>query len=186
MSSELANKRICVTRARAQAGELASLLEDHGAQVVELPLIEVVPTRNRKVLEEVLEQPGVYDWILFTSGNGVRYFFADLVAHCQDIRAIGFARIACVGEATAQAVREHRLRVDLLPDEANGESLAEALLETHSLDSARILVVSGSRNRDRLPRILEEKGHAIVDIAEVYETQSMDLKGTPEAADFRK
>ncbi|MBC2602329.1 uroporphyrinogen-III synthase [Puniceicoccus vermicola] len=185
MSLDLANKRICVTRARTQSGGLASLLESRGAEVVELPLIEVVPTKNRKVLEEVLEQPGVYDWIIFTSANGVRHFFADLVAKCEDLRAIGFARIACVGKATADAVRKHRLRVDLLPEESNAESLAVALLETKSLDSARVLIVAGNRNRDTLSRTLEEEGHAIVDIAEVYETKLADLAGAAEAVDFR-
>ncbi len=183
---DLKDKRICVTRARKQSGGLAALLEARGAEVLELPLIEVVPTSNRKVLEEVLELPGVYDWIIFTSANGVRYFFSELVAKCEDLRAIGFARIACVGAATAEAVREHRLRVDLLPEKANAESLAASLVESHSLDSARVLIVTGNRNRDVLPRILQEDGNAIVDIAEVYETKLATLAGTAEAVDFQK
>jgi len=186
MGNDLAGKRICVTRARQQSGGLAGRLEAVGAEVVELPLIEVAPTRDRAVLEEVLEQPGVYDWIVFTSANGVRHFFAELVAKCGDIRAIGFARIACVGRGTADVVRDHRLRVDLLPAESNAESLAAALVETRSLDSARVLVVAGSRNRETLPRILEKDGNAIVDIAEVYETRLMDLSGSPDATGFRE
>ncbi len=186
MSLDLENKRVCVTRARHQAGGVASLLEARGAEVVELPLIEVVPTRNRRVIEEVLEQPGVYDWIIFTSVNGVRHFFAELVGKCEDIRAIAFARIACVGKGTAEEVRAHRLRVDLLPAESSAESLGTALVETGSLDSARVLVVSGSRNRENLPLILEKDGHAIVDIAEVYETRLRDLTESVEAAEFRE
>lgn len=186
MSSDLKNKRVCVTRARSQSGRLAALLEKRGAEVIELPLIEVVPTANRKVIEEVLEQPGVYDWIVFTSANGVRYFFSDLVGKCGDIRAIGFARIACVGEGTAEAVREHRLRVDLIPEDSDAESLGVKLVETGSLDSARTLVVAGNRNREILPMILEKDGNAIVDIAEVYETRLVDLEGAPEAVAFRE
>lgn len=186
MGKELSGKRICVTRARSQSGGLAARLESKAAEVVELPLIEVVPTGDRRVLEEVLEQPGVYDWIVFTSANGVRHFFSELVARCEDLRSIGFARIACVGRATADAVREHRLRVELLPEESNAESLGAALVETGSLDSARVLVVAGNRNRETLPQILEKDGHAIVDIAEVYETRLADLSESPAAVDFRE
>jgi len=138
------------------------------------------------VIDEVLEQPGVYDWIVFTSGNGVRCFFKELIAGCGDIRSIAFARIACVGAATTEAVREHFLRVDLEPDEANATSLGELLVQTGSLDSARVLVVAGNRNRDSLVGILEEDGHAIVDVAEVYETKFVDLEGTDAASDFRR
>lgn len=179
-------KRVCVTRARSQAGGLASRLEERGAEVIVLPLIDVVPTRDRGVLDEMLEQPGVYDWIVFTSANGVRQFFVELVSKCEDIRAIGFARIACVGEATALAVREHRLRVEMLPEESTAESLAKALVETGSLDSARVLVVGGNRNRETLPRILEKDGRAIVDIAEVYETRLASLEDSEDASAFRR
>lgn len=185
MSSELTDKRICVTRARSQSGRLVGLLEDRGAAVLELPLIEVGPSTDRTVIDEVLEQPGVYDWIVFTSGNGVRRFFEELIRACGDIRSIAFARIACVGSATADVVREHLLRVDLEPEEANAAGLGEKLVATGSLDSARVLVVAGNRNRDTLVKILEEDGHAIVDVAEVYETKLMDLKETPAAAEFR-
>lgn len=186
MAKELANRRVCVTRPRSQAGRLVGLLEEKGAEVLGLPLIEVTPAADRSVLEEVLEQPGVYDWIVFTSANGVRLFFDELVAACGDIRAIAFARIACVGEATAEAVRECRLRPDLLPPEANADSLAEALVGTGSLDSARVLVVAGNRNRPDLARVLEDDGHAIVDVAEVYETRDADLSESEEAAAFRR
>lgn len=184
MTLQLEGKRICVTRARSQSKRLTALLEENGAEVVGLPLIEVVPTNSRKVLDEVLEQPGVYDWILFTSANGVHYFFRELVAACEDIRSIAFARIACVGQATADAVREFNLRTELMPSETNAESLAAALVETGSLDSARVLVVVGNRNQQTLPRILEKDGNAIVDIAEVYETQMTDLSGCDEAREF--
>lgn len=186
MSLELADKRICITQARSQSGRLAGLLEEKGAEVLELPLIEVGAAADRAVIDEVLEQPGVYDWIVFTSGNGVRRFFEELVRACGDIRSIAFARIACVGAATAEAVRAHFLRVDLEPPEANAASLGAALVETGSLDSARVLVVAGNRNRDTLARILEEDGRAIVDVAEVYETKTVPLEGAPEAERFRQ
>ncbi len=186
MECALTGKRVCVTRARGQSERLAALLEEKGAEVLRLPLIETGPASDRTVIDEVLEQPGVYDWIVFTSGNGVRRFFEEVVGTCGDIRAIAFARIACVGAATSAAVREHRLRVDLEPPEAHAESLGTALVETGSLDSARVLVVAGNRNRDTLVRILEDEGRAIVDLAEVYETRLADLADSPEAATFRE
>lgn len=185
MSLKLQNKRICVTRARSQAGRLIGLLEERGAEVLELPLIEVGPASDRTVLNEILEQPGVYDWIVFTSANGVHRFFRELFRACGDIRSIAFARIACVGTATGDAVREHLLRVDLEPGEANAASLGEELVQSGSLDSARVLVVAGNRNRDTLARLLEEEGHAIVDVAEVYETKLLDLSGSDSAEEFR-
>ena len=186
MSWELSGKRVCLTRSKKQSQRLADLLRARGAEILELPLIEVLPTADRKVFDEILEQPGVYDWIVFTSGNGVRIFFDELFRKCGDIRSIAFARIACVGQATADAVAEYFLRVDLLPEDANATSLGEAMVATGSLDSARVLVVAGNRNRSDLRMILEDEGHAIVDVAEVYETKSVDLAGSPEATAFRE
>ncbi|MFP4352665.1 MAG: uroporphyrinogen-III synthase [Puniceicoccaceae bacterium] len=185
MSLELSEKRICLTRSRKQSKRLAELLRARGAEILELPLIEVAPASDREVLDEVLEQPGVYDWIVFTSANGVRIFFDELFRKCGDIRSIAFARIACVGRATAEAVAEYFLRVDLLPEEANAASLGEAMVATGSLDSARVLLVAGNRNRGDLRSILEEEGRAIVDVARVYETKLLDLSGSPGAAAFR-
>ncbi|MEM9018545.1 MAG: uroporphyrinogen-III synthase [Verrucomicrobiota bacterium] len=186
MTKSLSGKRICITRAREQSARLASLLLEEGAEVVGLPLIEVYPSKERGVFEEVLEQPGVYDWIVFTSANGVKFFFEALIERCEDLRSIGFARIACVGNATADAVRSLRLRVDLIPEEATGDALASSLVESGSLDNARVLVVVGNRNKDTLARTLEEDGHAIVDIAEVYETRLADLSKSDIAGNFRK
>jgi len=181
----LQGKIVCVTRAREQSPELCQLLQEEGAEVLALPLIEILPTNHREVLDEVLEQPGVYDWIVFTSRNGVNYFFKELYRSCEDIRSIAFARIACVGKGTAEAVASFHLRVDLLPGISDAEHLAEAMVETGSLDSARVLVVTGNRNREVLPKMLEKKGRAIVDVATVYETHLNDLSSDSAALAFR-
>jgi uroporphyrinogen-III synthase len=186
MSLPLQHRRICVTRPADQAGPLASLLEEQGAEVLGLPLIETVPTRDRAVLAEILEQPGIYDWIVFTSANGVRHFFQALHEETGDLRSIAFARLASVGTTTSRALRELYLRVELQPEEANAEALGQALVATGSLDSARVLVVTGNRNGPELPRILDQEGHAIVDTVPVYETRTRPVASLPETATFRE
>src|SRR5690606_12463717 len=127
---------------------------------------------------------GMYDWIVFTSANGVRYFFEEFYKGFPDVRALGLLRFACVGKATACEVEKHRIRVECIPDTATGDSLADALIATGSLDSAKVIVVTGNLNRDKLVRKLEAGG-AIVDRLPLYRTSRTDLAADPVAADFR-
>lgn len=186
MSLPLQHRRVCVTRPADQAGPLTALLEEQGAEVLRLPLIETRPTRDRSVLAEILEQPGIYDWIVFTSANGVRHFFEALYEQTGDLRSIAFARLASVGTTTSRALRDLYLRVDLQPEEANAEALGQALVATGSLDSARVLVVTGNRNRPELPRILDQEGRAIVDTVPVYETRNRPVDALPATTTFRE
>jgi len=180
----LSGRRVAITRAREQAGELRQRLEAAGAAVVELPLIEVRKAVDKETLFDVLAAFSSYDWIVFTSVNGVRYFFEEFKRVYEDIRALGGIRIAVVGEATAAVVREHWLRVECQPPKATAEALARALIDTGSLDSAKVLVVTGNLNRDALVKRLEE-ARAIVDQLQVYETVETDLTHDAGARDFR-
>ncbi len=186
MSLPLQHRRVCVTRPADQADPLTALLEEQGAEVLRLPLIETRPTRDRSVLAEILEQPGIYDWIVFTSANGVRHFFEALYEQTGDLRSIAFARLASVGTTTSWALRDLYLRVELQPEEANAEALGQALVATGSLDSARVLVVTGNRNRPELPRILDQEGRAIVDTVPVYETRNHPVDALPATTTFRE
>ncbi|HKK17419.1 MAG TPA: uroporphyrinogen-III C-methyltransferase, partial [Opitutales bacterium] len=109
----LFGKRIVVTRAREQAGQLSKMLEDNGAEVIELPFIQVEPSFDQKRLTEVLAGIAVYEWILFTSANGVKTFFDLFYRAYDDIRCLGPMRIAAVGAATAREIEKHKLKVDL-------------------------------------------------------------------------
>lgn len=180
----LADRRIAITRARGQASELAEKLTVLGASVIELPLIQVTKAIDRKTLEEVLAELGSYDWIVFTSPNGVRFFFEEFHRSFDDIRALGMLRIAAVGEGTAKGIRELHLRVECQPKVATGEALADKLIATGSLDSAKVLVITGNLNRETLVTKLEG-ARAIVDTLQVYRTEKTDLASEPAAEDFR-
>lgn len=180
----LARRRIAVTRAREQASELAAKLAALGAEVVELPLIRVSKHIEKDSLADVMLELGGYDWIVFTSANGVNFFFEEFFRLFDDIRTLGLLRVACVGEATARAIGGFHLRIECQPETATAEALADALIATDSLDSARVLVVTGNLNRDTLVTKLEG-ARAIVDRLQVYQTEKTDLAAEPAAADFR-
>ncbi len=180
----LFGKRVVVTRSREQASELSAALSELGAEVLELPLIEISEDED-STGRDIWPTLGGYRWIIFTSPNGVKYFFEKFYRQFDDLRCFGGMRIACIGETTARAVREQRLAVDLIPEEAVAEKLAEALMHEESLENETVLVVTGNRNRDALIEKLEE-GRAIVDAFPVYRTDLTDLQEHPAARRFRE
>ena len=180
----LTGRRIVLTRPREQALEWRQKLEGLGATVLELPLIRVTKDINPSILGEVFQELGGYEWIIFTSTNGVKFFFEEFSRIHDDIRAFGLMRIAVVGEATAAAIREKHLRVEVQPKKANAEELAKTLIEREAMDSAKVLVITGNRNRETLVQKLEE-ARAIVDCLPVYKTEEADLGKDPVAVDFR-
>lgn len=180
----LSGRRIAVTRTREQASELAAQLTALGAEVIELPLIRVSKSIDKEMLHDVLSELGSYDWAAFTSVNGVKYFFEEFLRIYDDIRALGQLRMACVGEATAEAIRAYHIKVECMPEKATADALADALIATGSLDSAKLVVITGNQNRDTLVTKLEE-ARAIVDTLQVYQTEQTDLAADPAAADFR-
>ncbi len=183
-NSSLSGRRVVVTRAREQASDLSAKVAALGAEVIELPLIRVSKYIEKSTLADVMLELGGYDWIIFTSANGVRFFFEEFFRLFDDIRALGLLRFACIGEATAAAIRGFHLRVECQPPEASAEALADALIETGSLDSARLLVITGNLNREVLVTKLEA-ARAIVDQLQVYRTEKTDLSKDAAAADFR-
>jgi len=181
----LFGRRIAITRTRDQNSELREKLETLGAEVLELPLITISKDVDKYGFVEILAELGTYDWIVFTSANGVRYFFEDFLKGFKDIRSLGLLRFACIGRATAREIESYHLRVECMPDTATGASLADALVETGSLDSAKIIVVTGNLNRDKLVKKLEA-ARAIVDRMQIYKTEKTDLSDDPVADDFRQ
>jgi len=180
----LAGRRVAITRTREQASELAAQLAALGAEVIQLPLIQVSKDIQLEILADVMLELGTYDWVVFTSANGVRFFFEEFRRVFDDIRSLGLVRIACVGENTAKAVTDLHLKVELKPAAATGEALADELIATGSLDSAKVLVITGNLNRDLIVTKLEA-ARAIVDCLQVYKTEKTDLTMDPAAADFR-
>jgi len=183
-NAPLAGRRIAITRAREQASELAGKLTAFGAEVIELPLIHVSKSVSKQSLADVLLELGGYDWIVFTSANGVRFFFEEFLRIFDDIRALGLLRFACIGEGTAKAIREFKIKIECQPKLSTAEALADELIATDSLDSAKVVVITGNLNRDVLVTKLEA-ARAIVDQLQVYQTDKTDLTHDPAAADFR-
>lgn len=183
-NSPLAGRRIVITRPREQAAEWRAPLVALGAEVIELPLIQVTKHYDKQTLVEIFAELTQYEWIVFTSANGARFFFEEFLKGFDDIRALGLVRIAVVGEATADVIRGLHLRVDLQPKKANAEELAQTLIERESIDSAKVLVVTGNLNRDTLVTKLHE-ARAIVDTLPIYKTEETDLAADPVAGDFR-
>jgi uroporphyrinogen III methyltransferase/synthase len=182
----LFGRRFVVTRSTAQNGEMRNKLQNLGADVLELPLIRILPTEDKKLVAEVFAGIATYEWGVFTSANGAREFLRIFFKAFKDIRSFGPMRIACVGEATASIFRKHNLEVELVPETATAENLAKALVATDSLDSANVLVVSGNRNREVMVNMLETMGHAIVDILPVYGTDFADVVNSPDLERYKK
>jgi uroporphyrinogen-III synthase len=182
---QLLGRRIVVTRPREQTTGWRTRLEELGASVIELPLIQVTKDVDKQTLAEVFAELGRYEWLVFTSANGARFFFEEFHHAFDDIRSIGLVRIAVIGEATADVVRGQHLRVDLQPKKASADELAKLMAERESLDSAKILVVTGNLNRDTLIDKLND-ARAIVDRLPVYKTEETDLASDPVAGDLRQ
>jgi len=181
----LSGRRIVVTRTRDQASELSAQLATLGADVVEIPVIRISREINKQSLADVMLEFGSYDWLLFTSANGVHHFFGEFFRIFDDIRSLGLLRMACIGDATAKALAELHLKVECQPKKATAEALAGELIDTGSIDNAKLLVVTGNLNRDVLVTKLEE-ARAIVDTLQVYKTEAVDLSADAGAADFRR
>ena len=181
----LSGRRLVITRPRGQTADWRAQLEALGASVLEMPLIQVTKDYDKNTLVEVFTELPQYEWIIFTSANGARFFFEEFRRAFDDIRSLGLVQIAVVGEATAEVVREQHLRVEVQPKKANADELAQILLERESLDSAKILVVTGNLNRDTLVDKLND-ARAIVDRLPLYKTEETNLANDPVAGDFRQ
>ncbi len=165
----LSGKRIVVTRTRKQAGALSDQLRDLGAEVMELPTIRIEPPSDLRAFAELVQDAHGYDWIVFTSPNGVTAFFEMFYKLYNDARDIGGARIAAIGPATAQRVREFHLKVNLQPDEFVAEAVVREFKKEGEIENLRILIARAEEARDLLPRELGALG-AIVDVAAAYRT----------------
>jgi uroporphyrinogen III methyltransferase / synthase len=174
----LFGKRIVVTRTRKQAGALSSRLRDLGADVIELPTIRIEPPKDEREFGELVRDAHTYDWLVFTSPNGVEAFFAMFFKLYKDVREIGGVRIAAIGPATAAKVREHHLQVDLQPAEYVAEAVVKAFEKECTVENLKILIARAETARDVLPERLTKLG-AIVDIAIAYRTvpETEDVSG---------
>src|SRR5229473_3304467 len=166
----LFGRRIVVTRARGQAAsQLAGKFQELGAEVLEVPTIKIEPPTRREDVVDALLALNSYDWLVFTSPNGVTTFFEYFFRQFHDMRDIGGARIAAVGPATANKLKELHLQVDLMPDEAIGSEVAKTFAEFESIENLKICLLRAEVANPELPQALEALG-AIVDDVACYKT----------------
>lgn len=170
-SRPLAGKRIVVTRTRKQAGVLSNKLRDLGADVIEIPTIRIEPPTDLREFAELVQYAHSYDWVIFTSPNGVEAFFDIFFKLYDDVREIGGVKIAAIGPATAQRVKDFHLHVDLQPEEFVGEAIVREFEKQGGVENLRILLARAEKARDVLPRELSRLG-GIVDEAFAYRTES--------------
>ncbi|HXM26096.1 MAG TPA: uroporphyrinogen-III C-methyltransferase [Chthoniobacterales bacterium] len=165
----LFGRRIVVTRTRRQAGALSAKLLLLGADVIELPTIRIELPEDLLEFGELVRDAYQYDWLIFTSPNGVTAFFDMFFKLYQDSRNIGNVRIAAIGPGTAQRIRDYHLTVDLQPDDFIAEAVVESLRQFESVENLKFLLVRAENARDVLPKRLTQLG-AIVDEAIAYRT----------------
>ena len=170
----LFGKRIVVTRTRQQAGGLSRKLAQLGADVIEVPTIRIEPPKDLEAFGQLVMDCHTYDWIIFTSPNGVDRFFEMFYKLYHDARSIGGVKIAAIGPGTAEKIKSYHLAVDLLPDEFVAEGLVKAF-KKENVEHLTMLWVKAESTREVLSNELTGLG-AIVDEAIAYRT-------VPEAGD---
>ena len=178
----LFGQRIVVTRTRKQASKLTHTLKDLGAEVLEIPTIKIVPPSDNEPVIQSITGIGSYDWIIFTSPNGVIHFFDYFFKAYRDIREIGNIRFAAVGPATAKKLENLNLAIDLMPKVYTAEAAANALLKYQNVENVNVLLARAEESNSELPKLLEAQG-AIVDDIAFYKTvpETEDRNGAVEA-----
>jgi uroporphyrinogen III methyltransferase/synthase len=159
---------VLITRAREQASDFKVLLEELGARCIEFPTIGICAPPSWEPLDGAIRNLAEYDWVIFTSVNGVRYFIERLLSAGRDARELKGVRIAAIGPKTAEALESVMLRPDLVPSEYRAEGLLEALGEL-GVRSKRFLIARAETAREILPEKLREAG-ALVDVVPAYRT----------------
>jgi uroporphyrinogen-III synthase len=163
----LSGWRILTTRASKQSGGLATPLREMGAEVIEIPTIEIKPPSSYKALDAALRNIGKYDWLILTSVNGVEALFARLKKLRIDTEKLAHLQVAAIGPATQREIEQQGLKVSVMPDRYVAEAVVEAL--KGKTEGMRVLLVRAKVARDVLPIELKKSG-AKVDVAEAYET----------------
>ena len=169
----LDGRTVMITRARAQAADFAAALEAYGARVVACPTIEIVAPESYAPLDQAIENLYGYDWVVFTSTNGVEHFLARLAECDRDVSTLDEVRVCAIGEATANRLQEAHVHVDVVPEQFKAEGVYTALERyvggRENLFNLNFLIPRAAVARDYLPRALEEAG-ARVDVVTAYRT----------------
>lgn len=179
-------KRVLLTRENNET--LAEALRANGVEVLELPLIRTVHEAQNEDVEDIMRRDGLVRLDNVFERERRKGILSGFFKNFDDIRTLGVARIACVGEATAAEVRKLHLRPDVVPAVSTGAwQWRDAMAEYETLDNLKVLCVQGNLSLPDLPKTLDEKHRAIVDTAVVYKTEQVEVGADDKtAANFRK
>ncbi len=173
----LSGMRVLLTRPKELISSMAEKLRDKGAEVLEIPTIEIVPAQSSHLLSECFENIRTYDWIVFTSQAGVRIFFEKMKEYGIDVRALYRAGFAVIGEGTKKALESFGIFADVMPDVYDGVSLGRALA-VQDVKNKKILLPRAEKGNQELVPILEEAGASVQDLP-VYRTVCRDVSEIP-------
>jgi uroporphyrinogen III methyltransferase / synthase len=169
----LARRTVVITRAQAQAEEFVKALEQYGAQVIVCPMIEITDPENYQRLDEAIDHLYGYDWLIFTSVNGVEYFFRRLADRKHEVSELDELHVCAIGAATAEKLHDLRVHVDVVPEVFKAEGVFTAIKQfldgRQALEGLNFLVPRAAVARDYLPQALESAG-ARVDVVPAYRT----------------
>src|SRR6185369_367861 len=170
MNRSLEGRTIIVTRAASQAADLTGILESYGAKVIVCPTIEIREPDNYDRLDEALEHLYGYDWLIFTSTNGVEFFLKRLTDRGQQIADLDDIKVCAIGQKTADKLHDAHVHVDLVPSQSTAEGVFAALSEfVDDLPGLNILLPRAATGREVLPKALQKAG-ARVDVVTTYQT----------------
>jgi uroporphyrinogen III methyltransferase/synthase len=161
--------RVLVTRGRASVHHLSNMLVEEGAEVVEIPTIEIKPLPLDAKGRKRLQQIGKYDWLVFSSSHAIEIFMKNLFQLRKTVRHMGGIKTTCVGEATARTLQSYGIRADLIPGEYKQEGLVKCFQKV-PMDGKRILFARAKEGREVLLDFFKKK-KAIVDLWPLYENR---------------
>jgi uroporphyrinogen III methyltransferase/synthase len=164
----LVGKHILITRAWGQVEEFSRILEGYGAQVIAFPTIEIAPPEDWQPLDKAIEKIDTYDWVIFTSVNGVKFFTERLQTKGTDITVLRRKKICAIGPRTQKELEKMGLTVHFRPSEYRAEGIAEGL-KVQGIQGKKILLPRAREARRVLPEALRVAG-ALVDEVEAYQT----------------
>ena len=165
----LLGRGVVITRAREQASSLVRLLEEEGACCLEFPTIDIRPLPDSGPIRQAIRDLAGYSWVVFTSVNGVEYFWSQIASMGLDSRIFGGIKVAAIGPATAESLKQRGIRPDLLPEKYVAESVVQGMLEL-GVRGEKVLLPRAETAREVLPESLRQAG-ASVDILPVYRTE---------------
>ena len=173
MKQPLAGRTVVVTRAASQATAFITALESYGASVISCPTIEIAEPESYERLDEAIDHLYGYDWLIFTSANGVEYFLRRFTTRGLKVEELDELKVCAIGEATADKLRDTHIHVDLIPSQSKAEGVFAALSEfvggSERLHGLNFLIPRAATGRDFLPKSLEAAG-ARVDVVTAYRT----------------